>query len=213
MHVVSRILFWSSLVGLALALVAPILSGGASWAEAEAGVVVGLVFTFAFGIASIATVSGRDLNGNIDPIERSAKRRSGGIAYSLLAVLIMGGFGAVAFTRASSDRDVSIDPTLPHYEQSYRLDVAADATNGMTSGIMAFVGASIAFFAFVGFLAKQPLRAHRAWSAQTAPRSYPSYDPHAHVRAVYGPTPAPMPVEWHAQARAQSGSMAYPARG
>lgn len=186
MNVLSRISFWSSLGGLGLALVAPIASVGVSWAEAEVGVVIGLLFTFSFGAVSVATVPAHDARGRLDPAKQARRRTRCGITESGVGALVMVVFGLVAYACAARDGDVPIDPRMPSYEQTYRIDVATDANAGMTSGVLALVGAGLALTALVGFVAKRA-------AAAPAPMALGHYDPHAHVRALYGPRPAPLP--------------------
>lgn len=183
MHVVSRVLYWLSLSGLGLSLVAPLVFGGASWSEAQVGVVVGLLLTFAFGVASVATAKGSD------PVQLGKARRRGALSYGIIGAVTMGALGTVAFVEASRAADATVEWSLPTYEQSYRFSMIEDAGKGTYSGLFGIVGAGLSLFAalvFAGRKAGQPML-----------QPTPSYHPHAHLLATYGPKPAPWPQPWH----------------
>ncbi len=165
MNVVLRIGFWLSLFGLVVALVAPTISSGASWAEAEVGVFIGLFFTFVFWATSISTLRAKQ---GETPFDHAMRKRRAGIVSSLLAFLVMTGVGGVGEIVAQeqwrgSDSTSSSSVGDPYgssgsSSRSYDSWRSDDGATGSWSCLYAMVAGAVPFIAMFVYLAKKPSR-------------------------------------------------------
>lgn len=99
-----RVLFWFTVVGFALALVAPMIARGASWQEAQVAVVASMLALVAFGIAG--SLSAPDAMRH-DPFATATwKRRTGMIASAGVLVVALP-LGALVEVQTQADLDAA----------------------------------------------------------------------------------------------------------
>jgi hypothetical protein len=181
MKFVARLLFWVSVFGTALAQLAPLLFGGASYKEAQPGVIFGLVLTFLF--MSLGLPSAQPRPGS-DPFAQRMVRRGIGVVHGLVAFLVIGVASAIEFS-VSYDELENLRSSSSSMLK-YRLD---DVAAGSWTGVIGLVAAGVAFLVMVSFAASKPKR-------PVVSHPYPPYGwyPQQHQHVGYGHGPGSTPL-------------------
>lgn len=102
MHVICRLFFWLGLAGLALTVLAGVALPAASWTEVRPAAVLGLLVVglLAWGSARLVPPAMA-----ADPVAVARRRRSSGIAYSIILGLVL--VPLAALTLSESGQTVS----------------------------------------------------------------------------------------------------------
>lgn len=164
----ARILYWLSLFGAALAMVAPLVFGGASYQEAQVAFILLLAATFALRAAAVPS---RDAPPGVDPFAHAAKRRRARLAYWVAALVVLGfsSFIEFAIVYTELDRLRSAPGMSPGLD-----DVAA----GSWTGVIGMGAAGLALLMTI------VLKASRVPTAVATYAAAPSASgPYGHARA------------------------------
>ncbi len=102
MKLFARILFWLGLFGAALAMVAPLVFGGASYQEAQPAFVLLLAATFVFGALALPS---RIAPPGTDPFAHAAMRRRVRLAHWVAALVVLGFSSSVEFAIVYTELD------------------------------------------------------------------------------------------------------------
>jgi len=192
MHIFARIMFWLGLAGLAVSLLSPVITSGASYTESASASVVAFILCASFALASVKWSSPDSLT---DPFERAKRSWSAGLAYTIALAVVLGIGGAVTEVRAQDDlssSSVSDYDDAYAYGQSrhvmrdtYRSDHAA---NGSWAGVVALcaAGLSLVWAIRIGVRKPAPAAAFASY-VYAHPSSYPP--PPYYGYAVQGTVP------------------------
>lgn len=182
MKFVARSLFWVSVFGTALALLAPLLFGGASYQEAQPGVIAGLIATFLF--MALGLPSARPAPGS-DGYAQRMERRTTGIVHGVVAFLVIGLASAIEFGVSYNELEYLRSSSSSMLRYGALHDVAA----GSWTGVIGLVAAGVAFLVMLSFVVSKPkptMVAHNPYAQ--FPRAYqqPGYG------YGYGPGSTPL---------------------
>ena len=182
MHVVVRILFWLSLAGTAIALIAPIATdGGASWGEAQPVALFGVAMCLILAVASARRVPS---NIAADPVATARRRRSSGIAYATALIVVLAPAAFYAGSQATEQRDRASSDASSARLRGEELgfgrgfgrgpsadSLEADAEVAHVGEITAYITLGAAGIAFIGLLTAAARRIPRPQAVQPAFRS------------------------------------------
>ncbi|HTJ83294.1 MAG TPA: hypothetical protein VL400_16360 [Polyangiaceae bacterium] len=185
MHIFARIMFWLGVVGLAISLVSPAISSGASYTEGFTAAVAAFIFTVAFGLASVKWSSPDAVT---DPFERARRSWSTALATTIALTLSLGVGGAVMEIKAQDDLGSSSstssygsydDPYASH-ASSYDTYVSDEAADGTWYAVYALVAAGLSAVWALRIAVRKPT----PQSMQLAPHAY---GPYGYAHSSYPP--------------------------
>ncbi len=189
MHVVFRLLFWLTLFGTAVALLAPIAGSAAAWDEAQPVAFLGLFMTLVFAWASSRLVPSRIA---ADPFAAATRRRASGIAYTIIMMVVLAPASLAALNEAQQDLDNAEHRSAEEAQRRDQLRYASpysraadDVSEAEAGQITGFVGLGVVGIALMGLLVAATRRLPRPQHAINAvfPTSGPPYQ--AVVMAPY----------------------------
>lgn len=135
MKLLSRILFWLSLFGAALAMIAPLVFGGASYREAQPAFLALLVLTAIFGRLAIPE---RVAPPRIDPNAHATRRRNTRLFQWVATLLVIGFASAMELGVAYTELDALRSAAHPN------LVTLDDVATGSWTGVMGLCIAGLA---------------------------------------------------------------------
>lgn len=132
MHVVLRLLFWLSLAGTVVALLAPTFFGGASWSEAQPAALLGLAFT-----TLLAFVAARVVSSSVakDPALAARRRRSSAIAYAFVMLFVLAPSAVFSMLEATEDARNAAFTRIEADEELRRAGFGRSAGPAMLQGV------------------------------------------------------------------------------